>query len=109
MPQGFKQKKSSKPSKKVIHQQRKHAPKMAYKAFAFVNKRADGTSTKEINHGIEAQLVGRVITSQEKLKLVDKTLIRNKQVIFANTMSGRAVMKEGRNQKIKVKLNRNGP
>ena len=86
---------------------RKHAPVQAYKAFAFVNKRSDGTSTKEINHGIEAQLVGRCITSQEKMKLVDKTLIRNKQVIFANTMSGRSVMKEGRNTRVKIKLNRN--
>ena len=81
----------------------------AYKAFAFVNKRADGTSTKEINDGIERQLVGRCITSQEKMKIVDKTLRREGRVIYANTMSGRAVMKEGRNQKVKIKLNRNGP
>ena len=40
--------------------------------------------------------------------MVDKTLRREGKVIYANTMSGRAVMKEGRNQRVKVQLNRNG-
>ena len=60
---------------------------------------------KDINFNIEATMVGRVMKSQEVLKLIDKTHLRDKTVNFGKEKSGRDYMKEGRLQRVKVQLN----
>ena len=50
-------------------------------------------------------MIGRVIKSQEVLKLIDKQHLRDKTVNFGKEKSGRDHMKEGRLQRDKVQLN----
>ena len=55
-------------------------------------------------------MVGRVITSQEKLKLIDKTHRREGTINFGKGVSGRKKMKENRTVKVKnVLKNYEGP
>ena len=50
-------------------------------------------------------MVGRVIKSQEVLKIVDKAHLRDKTVNFGPEKSARSLMKEGRTTRDRVTLN----
>ena len=49
-------------------------------------------------------MVGRVLKSQEHLKIVDKALLREGSVNYGKQQSGRSKMKEGRHQREKLVL-----
>ena len=61
---------------------------------------------RDINFNIEATMVGRVLKSQEVLKLVDKQHLKDRTVNFGKAKSGRMIMREGRTKKEKVQLKR---
>ena len=102
--QGFKSKQGKKAVKKIAHQSRKAKPQ---KQKYGMNERQDGKSTKQINIGVESELVGRVMNCQEKLRLINKQMLRDGTVNFGKGKSGRDLMRENRTKKIKIVLDRN--
>ena len=104
MPQGIKIKQGKKAA--AGHQARKRKPQKS-KFERARDARKDGATTKTIYHNIEATMIGRTHISQETLKLVDKQHIREGTVNYGKGKSGRQMMKEGRTQRDKLKLNKN--
>ena len=49
-------------------------------------------------------MIGRVLKSQEVLKMVDKPYLKEGSVIFGKDRSGRSLMKEGRHKREKIVL-----
>ena len=104
MPQGYKSKQGQKA--KAGHQSRKQKPKQSKVDKVRGGGRKDGSSTAVINKHIEATMIGRVHNSQEILKLVDRTFVREGTVNYGKEKTGRQKMREGRTTKEKIVLKR---